>query len=58
MKSQIKCLKCGKDSSTFDLFTNIPVSLPEPSKLLINIIVHRLPIRIKEMMATETSKGK
>lgn len=31
MKSTLECLTCEKESTTFDLFTNIPVSLPEPS---------------------------
>lgn len=31
MKSTIECLTCNKESTTFEVFTNIPVSLPEPS---------------------------
>jgi hypothetical protein len=34
----------------YDLFTNVPVSLPEPSLLLLNIIVHRLPASIKSII--------
>ena len=50
MKSTIECLTCKKESTTFDVFTNIPVSLPEPSQLLLNIVVHRLPSKIKRII--------
>jgi len=50
MKSTIECLKCKKESTTFDVFTNIPVSLPEPSMLLVNFIIHRLPSKVKFLL--------
>ena len=56
MKSSLKCLNCSKDSTTFDLFTNIPVSLPEPSQLLLNVIVHRLPMKIKNLLETKAGE--
>ena len=31
MRSTISCLKCRTESTTFDIFSNIPLSLPEPS---------------------------
>lgn len=30
LKSTLNCQKCNKISTTFDIFTNIPLSLPEP----------------------------
>jgi hypothetical protein len=56
MKSTIECLTCNKESTTFEVFTNIPVSLPEPSQLLLNIIVHRLPNKVKCMLQTKKKK--
>lgn len=45
-------------SITFDNFTSIPLSLPEPSKILINIIVYRLPSEIKDLLNGTTLLGK
>ena len=53
MKSTLQCLTCSKESTTFDVFTNIPVSLPEPSTLLLNIIIHRLPNKVKCMLQSK-----
>ena len=50
MKSTVECITCKKESTNFEVFTNIPVSLPEPSKLLLNIIVHRLPNKVKSII--------
>ena len=50
MKSTVECLTCKKESTNYEVFTNIPVSLPEPSKLLLNIIVHRLPSKVKSIL--------
>ena len=42
----------------YDLFANIPVSLPEPSELFLNIIVHRLPNKVKHIIQPKsTNKG-
>ena len=57
MKSTIECLQCKKESTTFDVFTNIPVSLPEPSQLLLNIIVHRLPSKLKNIVQPTGSES-
>lgn len=43
-------MTCHKESTTFDVFTNIPVSLPEPSQLLVNVIIHRLPSKVKLLL--------
>ena len=51
LKSTLNCLKCNKISTTFDIFTNIPLSLPEPSKILINVVIYRLPNEIKDMIS-------
>jgi len=50
MRSILQCLTCENKSVTFDVFTNIPLSLPEPSKLILNIVVHRLPSAVKSML--------
>ena len=56
MKSTLVCLKCKKESTIFDVFTNIPLSLPEPSQLLLNIVVHRLPSKIKLIIDAKPKK--
>mmetsp|Transcript_42310 Transcript_42310/g.64891 ORF Transcript_42310/g.64891 Transcript_42310/m.64891 type:complete len:124 (+) Transcript_42310:2737-3108(+) len=56
MKSTLVCLKCKKESTIFDVFTNIPLSLPEPSQLLLNVIVHRLPLKLKEVIDKKPQK--
>ena len=45
-------------SLTFDNFTSIPLSLPEPSKILINIIIYRLPSDLKDLLNGTTLLGK
>ena len=50
MKSTLECMSCHKKSTTFDVFTNVPLSLPEPSHLSLNIIVHRLPKSLKILL--------
>jgi len=54
MCSVLECLTCEKKSTTNDVFTNIPLSLPEPSKLLLNIVIHRLPSSVKNAISTIT----
>ena len=59
LKSTLNCQTCDKMSVTFDNFTSIPLSLPEPSKILINIIIYRLPSELKELLNGGTmAKGK
>lgn len=50
LKSTLNCQVCDKMSITFDNFTSIPLSLPEPSKILINIIIYRLPSELKDLL--------
>ena len=58
LKSTLNCQTCDKMSLTFDNFTSIPLSLPEPSKILINIIVYRLPSEIKDLLNGTALLGK
>ncbi|TNV87076.1 hypothetical protein FGO68_gene9179 [Halteria grandinella] len=51
LKSTLNCQTCNKVSITFDNFTSIPLSLPEPSKILVNIVVYRLPSEIKSLLS-------
>jgi ubiquitin C-terminal hydrolase len=51
LKSTLNCQACSKESITFDTFTSIPLSLPEPSKLLINVVIYRLPRRLKDLLS-------
>jgi ubiquitin C-terminal hydrolase len=51
LKSTLNCQTCNKVSITFDNINSIPLSLPEPSKILINIIIYRLPSEIKNLLA-------
>jgi ubiquitin C-terminal hydrolase len=50
LKSTLNCKHCNKVSTTFDIFTNIPLSLPEPQKILINVTVYRIPNEIKDII--------
>lgn len=52
-KSTLSCKTCNKISTTFDMFTNIPLSLPEPSKTILNVIIYRLPNEIKDLLKNE-----
>ena len=56
MKSTLNCKTCNKISSTFDIFTNVPLSLPEPTKIVINIIVSRQPNDIKDIINSNTKE--
>jgi len=50
LKSTLNCQTCNKSSTTFDNFTSIPLSLPEPSKILITVVVYRLPNTLRELL--------
>ena len=41
----------------FEPFSNLPVALPEPSHLLLNIIVYRLPNKIKNLLNKQRKQG-
>ena len=57
MRSSIKCVKCSTESTTFDIFSNVPVSLPEPSKTTVSVIVYRVPNRIKDILHNKIVKN-
>lgn len=50
LKSTLECQACQKQSTTFDIFTSVPLSLPEPATVLLNIVVHRLPTNLKNVI--------
>ena len=50
MKSTISCRSCRTDSTTFDIFSNTPLSLPEPTQQTVSIIVYRVPNRTKDIL--------
>ena len=50
MRSVLTCRNCRYESSTFDIYSNIPLSLPEPSQQTVSIIVYRVPNRIKDIL--------
>ena len=56
MRSTISCRQCKTDSTTFDIFSNIPLSLPEPSQQTVSIIVHRIPNRLKDILHSKIVK--
>ena len=56
LKSTLNCLACNKISTTFDIFTNIPVSLPEPSKILLHVVIYRLPNELKDLITGDRGK--
>ena len=57
MRSSIKCVKCSTESTTFDIFSNVPVSLPEPTKTTVSVIVYRVPNRIKDILHNKIVKN-
>lgn len=50
MRSNLTCKQCRKESMTFDVFSNMPISLPEPKQVSISIIVYRVPNRAKDIL--------
>jgi len=50
MRSKLTCRVCSTESTTFDIFSNIPMSLPEPTSVTLEIIVHRLPNKTKDIL--------
>jgi hypothetical protein len=38
------------------MFTNIPLSLPEPTKILLHVILYRLPNEMKDIIHGKGSK--
>jgi ubiquitin C-terminal hydrolase len=54
-QSTLQCLSCKKQSSKFDVSNTIALSMPEPSKLFLNIVVHRLPSNIKQIISPVSS---
>ena len=51
IKSTLQCLNCQKESTTFSVFNNIMVNMPEPTLLMLNIVVHRLPSSLKGIIS-------
>ena len=49
-QSSLECLTCNKISITFDVLSIIPLALPEPKEYSLNIIVHPLPNKIKQLL--------
>lgn len=56
MRSSLTCRTCKTESTTFDIFSNIPVSLPEPSQTTVSIIVYRVTNRVKDILHNKIMK--
>ena len=50
IKSSLICKTCKFESTTFDIFSQISLSLPEPTQVTLSIIVYRLPNKIKDIL--------
>lgn len=50
MRSQISCRQCNTESTTYDVFSNVALSLPEPAQQKVSIIVYRVNNRIKDIL--------
>ena len=48
--SVLECVRCKKQSTTFQVDTSLPLALPEPTELSIFVVVHALPPRIKSII--------
>ena len=60
MRSNLTCKQCRNESSTFEIFSNVPLSLPEPTQMTISIIIYRVPNKVKDILngkITKTSDG-
>jgi hypothetical protein len=58
MRSLLNCLECKTVSTTFELFSNTPLSLPEPTQQTICIILYRLPNRVKDILNNKVTQQK
>ena len=56
MRSTLQCRQCHTESTTFDIFSSIPLSLPEPSQQTVSIIVYRVPNRVKDILQNKIVK--
>lgn len=56
MRSNLVCKPCGTESTTFDIFSNTPVPLPEPTQQTISVIVYRVPNKIKDVFNGKITK--
>ena len=56
MRSTLSCRQCRTESITFDIFSNIPLSLPEPSQQTVSVIVYRVPNRVKDILQNKIVK--
>jgi ubiquitin C-terminal hydrolase len=54
MRSLLTCKNCKLESTTFDVFSHMPVSLPEPTQSTLSIIVYRIPNKIKDVLNNRT----
>ena len=55
-RSSLQCRTCKTESTTFDIFSNVPLSLPEPTQQTLSIIVHRIPNRLKDILNNKIVK--
>ena len=56
MRSQISCMQCRASSTTYDIFSNVALSLPEPTQQTVSIIVYRVNNRIKDILHDKVVK--
>ena len=56
MRSSLTCKQCRTESTTYDIFSNIPLSLPEPSQQTVSVLIYRIPNRIKDILNNKTIK--
>lgn len=54
MRSQLTCKNCKNESTTFDMFSHMPVSLPEPTQQTLSIIVYRIQNKLKDILNNRT----
>jgi ubiquitin C-terminal hydrolase len=54
MRSSLTCKTCKLESTTFDTFSHLPISLPEPTQQTLSIIIYRIPNRIKDILNNRT----
>ena len=57
MRSSLTCQQCRNESSTFDIFSNVPLSLPEPTQMTISIIIYRVPNKVKDILNGKITKS-
>lgn len=54
MRSSLSCKSCKLESTTFDIFSQMALSLPEPTQQTLSIVIYRIQNKIKDILNNRT----